>query len=224
MSVARYIHLAVVIVVIAAIVLAWVKRATIERSGASGVGLGSLEEKLAALQACGLPLDEQFTIQDLLKTDSRSSYERPGWDLVLVGLAIEDEEEPFASHCKILWHFDSECIEDNGDYARIVARMSEMTEGALPLENIKDRIDIEAGKAQVSFDLHGQRINLDLKVQDDWADPMVFTKLAELLQQTDPSKLFVIYDFHSQDCVIGCVTRARLKQLNDLGVKFEPLD
>lgn len=215
--------------VIAALVLAWIGAlwliwAANRRGGwlpFSRRAPRTLEAKLAALEQCGLRLAPPFTVGDLLKIADRSEYQKPGWDMVLVGLGMEEEQDPYRPYCRNLWDFDTECIEDHGDYARIARRMSDMAGESLPLEDIRDFVDIDGNQAWVSFKLGDRDIRIDCRVDDDWVDPDLFAKFDELLEQSDPSKLFIYYDLRGQDLVIGCVSKAQLNQLRALGVDFE---
>ncbi len=183
----------------------------------------TLENKLKILESCGLKLSEPFSVNDLLLSWDRSQFEEVGFDLVLVGLGMTEENEPWRYHSVNLWHFDTECIEDHGDYKRIVERMSEMTQGSMVLENVKDFVDLEEGKAWFSFLFQGKVIKIDCKIDNDWVDENIFAKFVELLNVSDSSKIFIYYDLGGQDCIIGCVTKNELKKLNSSGIKFVPL-
>jgi len=183
----------------------------------------TLEHKLEVLADCGLKLADPFTPEELLKSWDRSEYEGPGFDMVLMGLGITEEQEPWRNHCVNLWHFDTECIEDHGDYKKIAERMVEMTQGALVLENTQDYVDVEKKVAWLSFSFQGRQIKIECEVQDDWLDARIFAKFVELLGLADPSKVYIYYDLGGQDCLIGCVITDGLKKLNDLGIKFVPL-
>jgi len=183
----------------------------------------SLEEKLSALEKCGLKLSTPFTAHDLLESSSREEYEEPGFESVLVGLGSSEEREPWRNHCINLWNFDTEAIEDNGDYKRIAERMMAMTQGSLTLENLKDHVDVEKHQAWLSFTFRGKPMKIDCKVHNDWVDPWVFVKFVELLKQSDPSKIYIYYDLGGQDSLIGCVSRSEFECLQKLDPKFEPL-
>ncbi|MBN1763987.1 MAG: hypothetical protein JW860_01915 [Sedimentisphaerales bacterium] len=183
----------------------------------------TLEQKLEVLAGCGLRLAEPFTVDDLLTSWNREDYEGAGFNLVLVGLGMTEEQEPWRNHCVNLWHFDTECIQDHGDYKRIVERMAEMTQGSLLLENIQDYVDVEEGKAWFSFSCQGKEIKVDCKVEDDWVDGSIFATFIDLLNTTDPSMIYVYYDLGGQDCIIGCVSKENLKVLQENGIKFVPL-
>ena len=183
----------------------------------------TLEQKLEVLAGCGFRLAEPFTCDDLLKSWNRADYEKPGYDLVLVGVGMTEEQEPWRSHCVNLWHLDTECIEDHGDYKKIAACMAAMAKGSLPLDNIQDHVDVANKEAWLSFSFRGQAVKIPCKVQDDWVDPAVFGRFAELLAQSDSAKTYVYYDLGGQDCLIGCVTKEHLQNLNRQGIKFVPL-
>lgn len=183
----------------------------------------NMEQKLELLANCGMRLANPFEPKDLLTSWAREDYEKPGFDLVLTGLGMTEEQEPWRNHCVNLWHFDTECIENNGDYKRIVERMVEMAQGSLPLENIEDHIDLEKEEAWFSFTFRGEEIKVECKVEDDWVDSTIFAKFVDLLDKSDPAKIFVYYDLGGQDCIIGCVMRDELKQLNSEGIKFVTL-
>jgi hypothetical protein len=183
----------------------------------------SLESKLEILARGGLKLEAPFTVEHLLKSWKRSEFEKRGFDLVLVGLGMSEEQPPWRNHCVNAWHFDAECIEDTGDYQRIAERMKAMTQGSLPVENIRDHVDVEGGSAWLTFDYRGQSVRIDCEVQNDWVDPRLFEHFIDLLANSDPAKIYVFYDLHGQDCIIACVTAAQLAELNRAGVAFEPL-
>jgi len=183
----------------------------------------TLEQKLAILAECGLSLSPPFTAQDLLESWSREEFEESGFNLTLGGLGMTEEQPSWRNHSVNVWHFDSECIEDHGAYVRIAERMAELTQGSLVIENVRDEVDIEAGIATLDFEHHGKRVHIALKVNDDWADPAVFTHFVRLLAISDPSKVFLYYDLKGQDCVIACTTRDQFAALKKAGVSFEAL-
>jgi hypothetical protein len=183
----------------------------------------TLEEKLSVLEACGLKLASPFTPDELLKSWDRDKYETEGFDLVLVGLGMTEEQPSWRNHCVNLWHFDTECIEDHGDYKKIAERMVEMTQGSLTLEDIQDYVDVEQKQAWLSFVFGEQRVKIDFKVEDDWVDAAIFTRFVDLLKRSDPSKIFVYYNLGGQDCILGCVTRRQFDDLKSNGLRFVPL-
>ena len=183
----------------------------------------TLEQKLAILAECGLSLAAPFTVQDLLASWSREQFEEPGFLMTLVGLGMTEEQPPWRNHCVNAWHFDTECIEDHGSYVRIAERMAEMTQGALVLGNVRDRVDVEAGIASLSFEHLGEPVHLDLTVNDDWVDTAVFAHFVRMLARSAPAKVFLYHGTQGQDCVIACVTRDQFAALKRAGVNFDLL-
>jgi hypothetical protein len=183
----------------------------------------TLEQKLAVLSECGLSLAPEFTVQDLLESWSREEFEKPGFTMTLVGLGMTEELPPWRDHCVNVWHFDTECIEDEGSYVQIAKRMAAMTQGSLVIENVRDEVDIEAGVASLAFEQMGRPVHLNLKVSDDWVDPTVFSLFVRLLSSTDPTKVFLFLDTKGQDCVIACVSQEQFAALSKAGVGFERL-
>lgn len=209
----------IVVLLVVVVLVMWGR----SRAGSATNRALTMEQKLDMLANCGLRLSDPFKPEDLLTSWPREDYEKPGFDLVLVALGMTEEREPWRNHCANLWHFDTECIEDHGDYERIVDRMVGIAQGSLPLENIQDHVDLEKQEAWFSFTFRGEEIKVNCRVEDDWVDSTVFAKLVDVLVKSDPDKVFIYYDLDGQDCIIGCVTRGELKQLNGQGVKFVPL-
>jgi len=212
----------IIIVVVLVIVIVFVLKAE-KRSGSPAHPSLTMEQKLEVLADCGLKLSDPFKPEDLLTSWGREEYEKPGFDLVLVGLGMTEEREPWRNHCVNLWHFDTECIEDHGDYKRIVERMVGMARGSLPIKNIQDHVDLEKEEAWFSFTFQGKETKVECKVEDDWVDPAIFAQFVNLLKTSDPTKIYVYFDLGGQDCIIGCVTKEELRKLNSQGIKFVPL-
>ena len=183
----------------------------------------SLEQRLEILAGCGLELDAPFAVQDLLESWTREAFEKGGFDLLLVGLTMTEEQPPWRKRCKNAWHFDTECIEDQGDYCRIAESMKEISQGSLPIENIRDHVDVEGRSAWLMFEYRGEDIRIECEVNDDWVDARVFGHFVKLLAKSDPSKMYLYYDLHGQDCIIACVTKVQFNCLKKAGISFRPL-
>lgn len=182
----------------------------------------TLEQKLATLEKCGIRLSEPFAVKDLLKSRDRHVYAE-GYNMVLVEMGAEPAEEPFQKRSVNVWYFDTEAIEDHGDYKRIAERMVELTQGSLSLQDIKDHVDIENNEAWLSFTFKGKPMKLNFEVQDDWVDTSIFRRFTELLKESDPSKIYLYYDLGGQDCIIACVKKTEFECLKSNGINFVPL-
>lgn len=185
--------------------------------------VSTLEDKLATLKSCGIALAPSYTIRDLLQDDDRQSFEKPGFDSLLITLGAS-EEEPERKLAINVWYFDTETIYENGDYKLIAERLAEMTQGSLLLQDVKDHVDCNERRAWVSFRFKGRPMKMNLKVNGDWVDPTIFTKFVELLNESDPSKIYLYYDLGGgQDCVLSCVKKTEFDCLQNQGIKFVPL-
>lgn len=183
----------------------------------------TLERKLEQLAQFGFHLAAPFQLEDLLASWPRGKFEKPGYNTVLVGLGMTEERPPWRNHCENVWHFDTECIEDHGAYVRIAKRMRILAQGSLPIDNIRDSVDVEAAVAWLEFEIGGVSRHIDCRVQDDWVDSSVFGHFVEALAQSDPTKIFLYYDLGGQDCIIACATKEAYQQLRREGFAFEPL-
>ena len=183
----------------------------------------TLEQKLEVLARGGLRLEPPFTIKDLLRSFPREEYEKPGFDLLLSELGMTEEGPPWRNYRVNVWTFDTECIEGPGSYCRIAEQMKLMAEGSLPIENIRDHVDEEAGYAWLAFTYKGEEIRINCKVDSDWVDPKLFPHFVRLLSRSDPSKTFIYYGSGGQDCILACVTNAVLRELKRAGINFQPL-
>lgn len=182
-----------------------------------------LEDKLAMLNNCGISLTPPYTLKDLLAADDRQTFEKPGYDNLLIVLGAS-EEEPFRKLALNVWYFDTEAIYGKGDYKQIAERLVEMTQGSLVLQDINDYVNCEARKSWLAFTFKGRPMKINLRVNDDWVDPTIFTKFVELLKESDPDKIYLYYDLGGgQDCVLTCVKKTEFECLTNQGLKFVPL-
>ncbi|HEY8602318.1 MAG TPA: hypothetical protein VIL85_28100 [Thermomicrobiales bacterium] len=175
---------------------------------------------MAILERGGIRLRAEITVADLLHAFPREDYEAEPFIRLLTVIGGEMEElgdsatgRVYGSMSGNIWHLDTECIEDHGDYVIIAERLSELAQGDLPLEAIRDYVDVGEGLASVSFRLDGREYRWDAAVEDDWVDPTILSKFAELLATRDATRRFTYFDLGGQDCLIGCSTTAELATL-----------
>ena len=186
----------------------------------------SFEQQLSTLATCGITLAPGVAPEALLNSLNREAFEATPYRLLLACMGDQAENESpvgdtgYRSHN--IWHFDTECIEDHGAYALIARRMRDLAQGELPLENITDYVDIEAGEARVAFQLAGQSYRWDAGVEDDWVDSSVLSRFADLLNQIGRSRRFTYIDLGGQDCLIGCATASERERLaRETGLKVD---
>ena len=159
------------------------------------------------LAKAGIVLNPRVRPESLLLAFTREQFEGDPYRLLLCVMGEEGEDAEYPSDQ--IWHFDTECIEGDWSYIRIATRMATLAGDALPLEQIGDSVDLEAGTAWLSFALDGQTYRWDVEVNDDWVDSSVLSRFAQLLEARKVGRRFTYVDLKGQDCLIGCATRGR---------------
>jgi hypothetical protein len=167
-----------------------------------------LEEQLRDLASCGVRLLPSATPEVLLEEWSREQFEERPYELALIALGHEDE--PRASN---LWHFDTERIEDHGAYRTIAERFRGLADGDLPLSDVEDFVDVQAGKAWLAFTIDGVAVRWTCEVDGDWVDSTVLTRFADLVAKRRTGRRFTYLDLGGQDCLLGYFSEAEKAQL-----------
>lgn len=144
----------------------------------------TLEEQLARLAKLGLKLDDGITVDDLLYSFGRETYEERPFDLVLFVLGTEVEREPWGrSVCSRVWNFDTECIGGTGDYVGIVNRLCRVAGQPDRLTDVSDFVDIDAGNAWLRYKVNGSERNWTVEVNDDWADTLTLNYVMDDIER-----------------------------------------
>jgi hypothetical protein len=185
----------------------------------------SLEEQLELLAECGIHLRPEFSVETLLESFSREKYEERPYIGAIIRLGGELEHEPFTPLSNNLFHLETECISENGDYGRFAERMRDLAMGELPVQNIRDHIDIENGDAWLAFDLRGEATEWHARVDKHWIDPEILSNFCALLAAQNGTRRYTFLDLKGQDCLIGCATEEELRRLRKLtGMNFTWLE
>ena len=138
----------------------------------------TLEEQLAKLAEHGITLNEGITIDDLLYSFGRNVYESEPFKVLLSMLGAEVERAPWGrAICSRVWTFDTECIYQTGDYARIVKRLCVMAGQPDLISNIEDFVDLDAETAWLRYMIDGREQTWSLEVNDDWADTLTLVQI-----------------------------------------------
>ena len=144
----------------------------------------ALEEQLERLAQFGLSLNPGVTLDDLLYSWERQEYEHPPYDAVLFMLGSEVEREPWGRRvCDRVWNFDTECIEDTGDYVKIVQNFCRIALMPDLITDVEDYVNIEQGTAWLRYTVDGVERYYDIVVQDDWADPETVGKIMQDIER-----------------------------------------
>jgi hypothetical protein len=135
------------------------------------------------------------------------------------------QREPWSHFTDRVWDFDTEAIEDHGDYIEIMRNLERISRGEIRFESLTDHVDIEEGKAWVAFSIKGRKYKWDLVADDDWVDPQLFSKIAELTRSINTKGRYTYFDTGGQNAVIGFETPESLDAIKKAtGLKIEWLD
>lgn len=182
----------------------------------------SIAQALELLAAIGVRPRPQISRDDLLSSLGGTLDSPVDWTLLLCVLGGEMERGDFERISDDIWHVDTECIEDHGDYVRLVERFAILTKGALPVKNIRDRVQVEEGEAWVEFDLDGKTIHWDLEVSDDWMAPELYSNLQALVSPRSEKKIFIVALGQDSLICFGDVTmKQKLSELTALDFDWE---
>ncbi len=139
-------------------------------------------------------------------------------ELVALG-SLDGDGMPLSEH---IWHFDTECIYDEDDYAAIALRLVRLTGGLLQLEELYDFVDLDEEVAWLSFVFQGKKMKLNFKVDSDWAETDIFIHFSEILKEISSELRFTYCDLGGQDCLIGCATEEQVQRIAQAtGVQFK---
>ena len=170
-----------------------------------------LEDLLGKLRSCGIAMLPGRTTAELLASFPREELEKEPM-LLVTKLGGEVEAEPWGRRFSDnLWHFDTECIEGHGAYVNIAEHMATIAGPALPLTEIRDYVDVEHGKAWLKFNLDGTVYHWDAKVDDDWVDPSILSRFADLLRSREGRVRFTYLDLGGQNCILGAADAQQLE-------------
>jgi len=181
----------------------------------------TLEEQLVVLSSCGITLRKGVTIDDLLyESSEREGYEQSVL-LLIVHLGGEQDYGQNLRFSDQLWHFDTECIYDHGSYAQIAERMRDLAYPHLPLTDISDYVNVEEGRAELSFKINEKAFTWKMDVDDDWVDPSIWRLFVNLLAEQTKLVRYTYLDLGGQDFMIGIATEEQRTKLNEAtGLNF----
>lgn len=190
-----------------------------------GKSVISFEEQLETFRRLGFQLNEGTSISDIDRWGGKNDFEEEPFKLLYITLGQTIEREPWTPLTNRVWDFDTEAIEDHGAYIEIMKNLERITRGEIKFVNLKDYVDVENKKAWVSFSIGGRSYKWNLNVDDDWADPALFSKVVELTRTLKTKGKFTYFDTGGQNAVIGFETPvSRDSIIKATGLKIEWLD
>jgi hypothetical protein len=103
--------------------------------------------------------------------------------------------------------------------------LERLSHGEIKFEKLKDFVDIEKEKAWVSFTVNKVNYKWNLKVNDDWVDEELFTKVVELTNKLNTKGKYTYFDTGGQSAVIGYETPEKRDEIiKATGLKIEWLN
>lgn len=183
----------------------------------------TVESQLENLQSVGICLKKQFNIGNIIELYGRKWLESDSYSHLLIAMGgINDSNDNFEFLSNDIWHLDTECIYDCGDYTQIAERMRDLAKGELPIENIIDNFDEDNNEAWLSFTLDGKYYKWDLELQDDWIDTKVISNFVNILGKRKTTGRYSYLDLGGQDCLIGFCTQIEFGKLRKItGLDFQ---
>ncbi|WP_227478163.1 hypothetical protein [Winogradskyella immobilis] len=181
----------------------------------------TFEQQLEIFRELGFDLNNGTNKSDIERWEKQEFLDEP-FTLMYMTLGQTIEREPWTPLTNKCWDFDTEAIEDHGSYIEIFENLERITRGELKFENVKDYVDIEEGKAWVSFTFSGKEYKWNLEVDDDWVDTDLFSKVVELTEKVKSKGRYTYFDTGGQNAVIGFETEKSLKEIKSkTGLKIE---
>gem|GEM_PF-5642564 len=178
----------------------------------------TLEDKIEKLAEVGVVVDPERTIEEMLVSFNREEYELKGFDSLLFVLANEIESGPGAGayFTNQLYTFDAECIEDDGDYARIAMRFAEMFQDEFEISEIADKVDWDNNYAEMSFECGGKRYHKEFVLDGDWFDVSVIKLFIEASNDMNSQRKIGFADSDGQEIYLSVMTPIQMKAFSEL--------
>jgi len=176
----------------------------------------TLEKQLEEFSAIGIRLNPGITINHLLLSYSREKYESEPYDLLLIMMGVETEDDDPKRISDNVWGLDTECINEDGDYVNIAQNMTKLAGSCLPIEEIQDHVDFDSEVAWLSFKLDGIKYKWDLEWCGDYIDPNILEKFEKLLTKKTTAIKFHHIELGGQSCSFVCMSNDQVKALKKL--------
>jgi len=174
----------------------------------------TFEQQLETFKQLSFVLNPGIHTSDINRwPGGHKEFEDLPYNLMYQTLGQPIEREPWTPLTNKVWDFDLDAIEGPGAYIEILKNISRITHGDLYFKNIKDHVDIDEGKAWVSFACKGNNYKWNLKVDKTWADADLFGKVQELTDKYRTKGRFTFFNTGGQRFVLGYCTPGELKKI-----------
>ena len=182
----------------------------------------SLYAQLDSLERCGIRLNANVAISELLAIHPERAYETAPYRRLVETMGGESNHLTDAPLSNNVWRVRVGCISGPGDYVRVAQRMARLAGGDLPMSNLTDEFDLRRGVGWLRFGLHGRDYEWAARIQERWVDPLIFSRFVTLLEEQESARRFTHLDLGGQDVLIGCCTPEQFAELRRVtGLPFE---
>ena len=156
-----------------------------------------LEQQIGEFAAAGLSLLPGRTIDELISTETREAYENDPYRLLLSIYATDVEGDP-----RDRWYtaegfaWDTECINEPGDYAKILRYLERLTGEDVFTTLSDDAQFADSGTATITYAIKGGEVRQKaVKLNRDWADTeAVFDIMDEIEAALNDGRKFHLGD------------------------------
>lgn len=173
----------------------------------------SFDEQIKVFKNLGIEFNEGASEADIINMWGKDELETEPYSLLYISLGSQVEREPWTPITNQCWHFDTEAIQNEGAYVDIIENLKRVSGGELNFKNITDVVDWDNQSASVSFELNGDKYSWDLKFDNDWVDPNLFSKIVKLTEKYKTVGRFTYYNTGGQDLVIGWSKPEKLDEI-----------
>lgn len=176
-----------------------------------------LKTQLEKLEEVGIRINPDIDSNHLFNVFDKEEYEEDPYGSLLIALGCEVETSKDCGKpiSKNIWYLDTECIEDTGDYVRVMEKIACLAHDNLPLSNIHDYIDMDKNEAWIAFNLGEETYKWNLEFNDDWLDVRIFTMVNKLLLSKDSTSQFVI-SVLDQSILVAFLENYKIDDLNKI--------
>jgi hypothetical protein len=192
--------------------------------GLNADGSMKLEAQVQILRRFGIVMPRGLSIEDLCTAHPREEYEKAAFEFLFTFLdTVERDAVPGRDHPGDVLVLAFRAIKETGDYTRIVRRLRDLADGALPLEQISDELDRRRRIATIRFTIDGKAEQWEADFEHEWIDHKLFHRFDELLSSRSNDKRLV-RAFRKDDLavMIACIEPAELVELRrQTGMDFE---
>ena len=111
---------------------------------------------------------------------------------------VEDVYQLLRKHAKQrIVRFDTECIENDDDYADLLHQHFAVTQDQLAITDISSTLDVETQKSIIDFNYADTEVHWEFKQTSDWVSDAFFTGLGQFVRENSDSE-FLIFPAEDQ--------------------------